>query len=185
MKHKIKIYIPFINAGIQETIAYRMNWIFNIFGSILGCFVSYYIWNAVFLSSKSNTINGFTMSHMVIYIFLMYLTGALINSGGTYDIGEEIRDGSISMRIIKPISYNTSFLFQEIGNKSMTVFTLILPMIIGLEIVRFYLTGILQFNVFNFLLYILSCVLAYLINFFFNICFGFIAFLLNIFGELI
>lgn len=54
------------------------------------------------------------------------------SSGGTYDIGEEISDGSIAMRMIKPISYNATF-FQKLGNKVMTVCVLVLPMIVGVE----------------------------------------------------
>lgn len=176
---RLKIYIPFINAGMQETTTYRANWIFFILGDVLGSFVSYFIWRAVFLSSGESNMNGFTMPQMVVYIFLMFLTGKLVSSGGTYDIGEEIRDGSIAMRIIKPVSYNSTFFFQEFGNKIMTTCVLIVPMVVGVEVVRFIFTGSVQFDVTGFLLYIVSCIFAYLINFFFNICFGFVAFIIK------
>lgn len=179
MRKKLRIYLPFVNAGMQETVTYRANWIFYILGDVLGCFVSYFIWKAVFLSSGEGAMNGFTMPQMVVYIFLMFLTSKLISSGGTYDVGEEIRDGSIAMRIIKPISYNSTFLFQEIGNKALTICILILPMIVGVEVVRAVILGFVQFELTRFLLYILSCAFAYLINFFFNICFGFIAFIIK------
>lgn len=164
---------------MQETAIYRVNWIFNIFGNVLGCFISYFIWNAVYLSGDSDSLNGFTMPQMVVYIFLMFLTGMLISSGGTYDIGEEIRDGSIAIRLIKPISYNSTFLFQELGNKIMTVCILIVPTVVGVEVVRFIFIGSVQFNIIGFLIYLISCVFAYLVNFFFNICFGFIAFIIK------
>lgn len=179
MKRKLKIYLPFVNAGMQETTTYRVNWIFNILGNVLGCFISYFIWKAVFLSGNSSSLNGFTMPQMIVYIFLIFLTGMLISSGGTYNIGEEIRDGSIAMRLIKPISYNSTFLFQELGNKLMTVCVLIIPMVAGVEIVRFFFTGSVQFDFIRFVMYIASCILAYLVNFFFNICFGFIAFIIK------
>lgn len=179
MGKRLKIYLPFINAGMQETTTYRVDWIFLMLGNVLSCFISYYLWRAIYQSGNSDTMNGFTMPQMVVYIFLMFLTSTLINSGGTYDIGEEIRDGSISMRMIKPISYNATFLFQELGNKLMTVCILILPLVFGVEFVRYHLTGGVQFNIVSFLLYILSCIFAYLVNFFFNICFGFIAFVIK------
>ena len=94
-------------------------------------------------------------------------------------MGEEVRDGSIAMRLIKPVSYNATFLFQEIGNKLLTEMFLVIPLIAGLEIVRTILVGSLQFSVINLLIYLCSCVLAYLINFFFNICFGFLAFVIK------
>ncbi len=179
MKRKLRIYLPFVNAGIQETTVYRINWICHTIGSIMGCFVSYFIWLAVYQSSGSGVMQGFTMPQMVVYIFLMFLTNILIGSGGTYDVGEEIRDGSIAMRLIKPISYNSTFLFQELGYKLMSGGILIIPLVIGVEIVRYFFTGAVQFDILNFLLYMTSCVFAYLINFFFNICFGFIAFVIK------
>ena len=150
MKKKLSIYMPFINAGMQETTTYRANWIFMMLGNVLGCFVSYFIWNAVFISSGDSNMNGFTMPQMVVYIFLMFLTSTIISSGGTYDIGEEIRDGSIAMRMIKPISYNSTFMFQELGNKFMTCCILIVPMVIGVEIVRTIFIGSVQFNILGF-----------------------------------
>lgn len=179
MSKKLRIYIPFINAGLQEAVTYRANWFFQVIGHILGCFVSYFVWNAVFLSGGTDNMNGFTMPQMVVYIFLMFLTTTLISSGGTYDIGEEIRDGSIAMRMIKPISYNSTFLFQELGNKLMTVCIIVLPLIVGVEVCRSVFAGEIQFNIIGLLLYIISCIMAYLINFFFNICFGFIAFIIK------
>ena len=83
MRRKFKIYKPFINAGLQEATTYRVNWVFLTLGNVLACFVSYFIWKAVFLSSGSDTMNGFTMPQMVVYIFLMFLTSLLISSGGT------------------------------------------------------------------------------------------------------
>lgn len=177
MIRKLHIYLPFVSAGMQETTTYRVNWLFLIFGNALGCFVSYFIWNAVFLSSPNNTLNGFTMSQMTIYIFLMFLTSTLIYSGGTYDIAEEIRDGSIAMRILKPVSYNSTFLFQELGNKVLTAVILVVPIVIGIEFLGLFIWKELQINILNLLLYFFSAVLAYLINFFFNISFGFIAFI--------
>lgn len=179
IRKKLRIYIPFLHAGMQEVSTYRVNWFFHMIGSITGCFVSYFIWNAVYLSGGNDVMQGFTMSQMIVYIFLIFFTSVLIGSGGTYDIGEEIRDGSIAMRMIKPVSYNSTFLFQELGNKILTIGLLLIPLTVGVEAVRYALNGSLQFNIICFLLYLMSCVFSYLINFFFNICFGFIAFVIK------
>lgn len=179
MKRAAKIYFPFINAGMQEVATYRINWIFYILGSLIVCFVSFFIWKAVYASGGGGSMEGFTFSEMIVYIFLMFLTSTIIGSDAAYTVGEEVRDGSISMRLIKPVSFNATFLFQELGNKLLTEFVLLVPLVAGVEIVRAFLMGGIQFNVVNFLLYLLSCVLAYLINFFFNICFGFLAFVIK------
>ena len=179
MKRKLKIYLPFVSAGIQEVATYRVNWIFYMLGNALACFVSYFIWSAVYRSGNGESMNGFTMPQMVVYIVLTFLTNSIISSDGSWVVGEEIRDGSIAMRLIKPVSYNATFLFQELGNKLPTGMAISIPMIFVVEIIRTVLSGEFQFNVLGFLLYILSCIIAYLINFYFNISFGFFAFVIK------
>ncbi len=184
MGKKLRIYLPFVNAGLQEVSTYRANWIFYILGDIMACFVSFFVWEAVFISTGGETFMGFARSDMVVYIFMSFLTGQIIGSGGTYDIGEEVKDGSIAMRMIKPISYNSTFLFQEIGNKIMEIGIIFVPLVAGVEIYRFAVTGSLKFDILRFLLYLVCCVFAYAINFCFNICFGFTAFIFkNLWGS--
>ena len=179
MKRRLRIYLPFVNAGIQEVATYRVNWIFFMLGNALACFVSYFIWKAVYGSGSGDALNGFTLPQMIVYIVLMFLTGTIIASDGAHVVGEEIRDGTIAMRLIKPVSYNATFLFQELGNKLPTEIAIAVPMILAVEILRTVLSGELQFKPLLLLIYIFSCVLAYLINFYFNICFGFIAFVIK------
>lgn len=180
----LKIYTPFINAGMQEAVSYRINWLFVVFGNILGCFVSFFLWSAVYASTDGNTFMGFEYEQMIIYIFLTFLTSYIIGSGGTYDIGMEIKDGSIAMRLLKPISYNSTFLFQEFGSKMINIIILFIPLMAGVEIYRYHITGSVQFEIGRFLVYILSAFIAYLISFFFNICYGFTAFVFkNLWGS--
>ncbi|MCD8026415.1 MAG: ABC-2 family transporter protein [Clostridiales bacterium] len=181
---KLRIYLPFVNAGVQEASTYRANWFFYILGDVIGCFVSFFVWEAVFISNGGESFMGFDKGDMVVYIFLTFLTNKLISGGGTYDIGEEVKDGTIAMRMIKPISYNSTFLFQELGNKLMEIGIIFIPLTAGVEVYRFILTDSLQFNAGRFFLYLFCCVFAYLINFFFNICFGFTAFIFkNLWGS--
>lgn len=179
MKRKLKLYLPFVNAGMQETATYRVNWIFFLLGEALACAVSFFIWNAVYNSGGGGAMHGFTFDQMIVYIVLMFLTGGIIGSDASWSVGEEVRDGSIAMRLIKPVSYNATFLFQELGNKILTDIVLIVPLVAVVEVIRWAISGTFAFSIINFLIYFVSCVTAYLINFFFNICFGFIAFVIK------
>ena len=176
MRRKLKIYTPFIGAGMQEVATYRINWIFYMLGNVMVCVVSYFIWNAVYVSGGGGAINGFTMEEMIVYIVLMFLSNTMIASDVSYVVGEEVRDGAIAMRMLKPVSYNATFLFQEIGNKLFTEFVIAVPLIVAVEAVRASFSGEIQFSILRFLLFLLSVMMAYFINFFLNISFGFIAF---------
>ena len=52
-------YKPFINAGVQELITYRVNFILYRIGYVMGAFVAFYLWEAVFDSSHEPLSSSF------------------------------------------------------------------------------------------------------------------------------
>lgn len=179
-----RTYTPFTRAGIQEAVVYRANFICFLIGEIMSAFIMYFVWKAVFLSSESETFMGFTMEDMVVYLFITFLTGYLTYSDGAFAVGEEIVDGSIAARMIRPCSFEMCFLFQELGNRLISVSMIFVPMVAGVEIYRYITCGELRFNIVYFLLYIVSLLIAYMISFYFNVCYGFMAFFFkNLWGT--
>ncbi len=105
-------------------------------------------------------------------------------SDGAFAVGEEIVDGSIAARMIRPCSFEMCFLFQELGNRLISVSMIFVPMVAGVEIYRYITCGELRFNIVYFLLYIVSLLIAYMISFYFNVCYGFMAFFFkNLWGT--
>lgn len=179
-----RIYKPFTRAGILEMVAYRVNFIFFLLGEIMKCFVMFFVWKAVFDSSAGTTLYGFSYDNMVVYLFVTFLCGYLTYSDGSYVIGKEILDGSIAMRMIKPVNFDMCFLFQELGGKIFQLLIVFLPITVGLEGYRWIANGAFMMDVPMFLLFILSMILAYGINFFFSVTYGFLAFYLkNLWGT--
>ncbi|MBQ3264681.1 MAG: ABC-2 family transporter protein [Ruminococcus sp.] len=179
-----RTYKPFTRAGMQEMIAYRANFICFLIGEIMSAFIMYFVWKAVFLSTDRETFMGFTMEDMAVYLFISFLTGYLTYSDGAFSVGEEIIDGSIAMRMIKPCSFEMCFLFQELGSRIISVAMIFVPMVAGVEIYRCAVSGFVRFQIGAFLLYIVSLLLAYMISFYFNVCYGFMAFFFkNLWGT--
>ena len=176
MNKIIRRYVPFMKAGVQNLVVYRLNFLGFVIGGLIYCFVMFYLWKAVFNANGGGVFMGFSMTDMVIYLFLSNTTAQLIYSSVSGDVAEEIKDGSISMRLVKPVNTDLSYMFTELGTTLMKVVVLLLPMVIGLEVYRTCITGTFMFSAPNFLLYLVSAVLAYLISFRVNLCFGFIAF---------
>ena len=176
MKRQFRIYKPFTRAGILEMVAFRVNFLFFLLGEIMSCFVMFFVWKAVFDSSSQDTLYGFSYDNMVVYLFITFLCGYITYSDGAYVIGKEILDGSIAMRMIKPVNFDMCFLFQELGGKIFQLLIVFLPITVGLEAF--------MMDVPMFLLFFLSMIFAYGINFFFNVCYGFLAFYLkNLWGT--
>lgn len=183
MKNFIGIYKSFTKAGIQSSMAYRTSFLCFVLGESLYCFVMYFIWKAVFLSSGENSFMGFSMTDMTVYVFLSNLVGFLTSTDSTDNLADEICDGSIIMRMIKPVNVDYSLLTYEIGNKVMIITFLFLPVMLGVEIYRYVALGHIAFNIVNFLIFSISTILSYLLSFYLNLIFGYLAFfLLNVWG---
>ncbi|AYO48671.1 TPA: ABC transporter permease [Streptococcus mutans] len=179
-----KRYYAFVQAGFQQAITYRTNFLFYRIGDVLGVFVSIYMWKAVYLSSKVKTLNDFVAEEMVYYIIISYITQLFVQTTCSLTIGDEVKEGSISMRLLKPINLITTYLFTEIGEKLMVIFSLGVPIAIIMIVVqlKYNMTVLLLLS--HIFLYVFSTTIAYLINFYFNICFGFSSFILkNLWGS--
>jgi ABC-2 type transport system permease protein len=131
---KLKAYLPFASAGIQGQLAYKWNFLGFFVGEIFFSFVMYYLWKAVYAHTGGGLINGFSMLDMTVYIFVTNITGNLVGTDVAFAVGEEIVDGSISMRMIKPVSYDMSLLVTELGQKAVLLCLILVPVFTGVEI---------------------------------------------------
>lgn len=183
VKKFFNTYRAFTKAGILDAIAYRASFLGFFIGELFYCFIMYYLWKAVFNSSGSDTFMNFTMIDMTVYLFISNITMFLTDTDSSFAIGEEIKDGSISMRMIKPINVDMSFLAFELGNKVIIVTLVFIPVLAGVEIYKYIQLGYIAFNIVNFMLYILSISLSYILMFYFNLAFGYLSFfLMNLWG---
>ncbi|EHI70221.1 ABC transporter permease [Streptococcus ictaluri] len=177
-------YKPFVSAGIQELMTYRVNFILYRVGDLIGAFVAFYLWKAVFDTSHQALIEGFSLSDMTLYIIMSFTTTFLTKSDSSFMIGEEVREGSIIMRLLRPVHFAASYLFVEIGSKLLIFLSLGLPFLIILLSLKI-LSGVpVLMAIASVFAYVISLLLAFLINFYFNICFGFSAFVFkNLWGS--
>lgn len=184
MLSKVKrTYGAFTKAGIQDAVAYRASFLGFFIGEIFICFVMYFIWRAVYVSKGDSSFMGFTMTDMMVYVFMSNIATFLIGTDATYSIAEEIKDGSIIMRLIKPVKVDLSFLFFELGNKIMIIVCILGPIILGLEVYRYYVLGHVAFKFTRFVLFMISISISYILSFYLNLIFGYLAFfLMNLWG---
>ena len=170
----LKTYLPFATNTFQRLISYKANVLIFIFGESLMLAVTYYLWKAIYGSSDGVAIHGFSFNEMIIYLFISFLTSLMISVDIGYDISREVKDGSIAINLIRPISYEKRMFFQGLG----TIFYYFIFIFIG----TFLITTTMFYNFFgyisivNILLYFVSMILGILLNFYFSYIFGLLSF---------
>lgn len=181
---KLAKYIPFINAGLQEAMTYRLDFFLYRVGDLIGAIITFFLWQAVFQSSSGSYLQGFNLQDMTFYIFLSFFVNILTTSDSSFTVGEEVKEGSIAMRLLKPVDFMATYLFSELGHKLAMISFIVLPF--GICGILLVISNLIPFtlSVAGILLFILSVSLAYLTNFYFSICFGFSAFIFkNLWGA--
>ena len=184
MFKRFRQYRPFIDAGIQGSMAWRLDFLLFRLGDILGAVVTYFLWRAIFDASKHASLNNFTLPEMSLYVFLSFYVGTFTHSHSNDDVGDDVKSGTIAMRLLKPISFSATYLFEEIGRKLVQVFMMTVPILGGILLFQVFHAQSVPFNLINVCLFFISCLMGYLLNFYFNLYFGFSAFVLkNLWGA--
>lgn len=185
MKQGIRIYLPFVTNELKRNLAYKGAFYLWIFISLFSSFISYFLWMAVYGSSDNATLGGLTQNEMVVYIFMVYVTSSMTMITISDWVSDDVVKGTVAMQLIKPIDYRLSLVAKAVG---VMIYRFLAPGVlvwIGLEVYKVFVLKMEMISIQNFLAYIVSCFLSFLICVLFDFCFGMVAFFTTyIFGML-
>lgn len=155
----------------QNAVEYRMEFLAHMGLGLIELVVMYYIWSAVF---KNRTYFGnYTFPSMITYLIMVRFLHFVRRSGSLKVIAEEIKDGKISVYLVKPVSYIkwcfSNFLAERSFESVLRILMLIILLLFFPKI--FVFSGIRRFLAF---LVLLTSSLVF--NFLFNISISFLAF---------
>ena len=186
MGKKLKIYLPFAANELKRQMAYKGAFYLFIFVSLFGSFISYYLWMAIYGSSPNAAIGNLTKNEMVVYIFMVYVTSSIVTISISDWVSDDVVKGTIAMNLIKTMDYRLSLILKAPGN---SIYRFLAPSIfiwIGLEIYKVKVLGMELVAIQTVCIYLISCIMSFLIFVLFDFCFGMIAFFTTyIFGLML
>lgn len=176
MLKKLHIYLPFTSNELKRQMVYKGAFYLFIIITMFESFISYFLWMAIFNSSKNGVMGGFTKNEMTVYVFMVYITKSLVAISISDSVSDDVVKGMISMNLIKPIDYRLSLIFKAMGKQIYYFFVPSIFIWIGLEMYKFFILGISVTPLSNMLLFLISCIMSFLIYVLFDFCFGMMAF---------
>lgn len=105
----IKKYWTTFVISFRNTVFYGKNVIGGTLIFMMFIFVFFNLWNVIF---KDNTISGYTFAQMIWYICIAELIVTSMRSSVYYEIGQEIKSGSIAYQLGRPYHY----IFYQFAN---------------------------------------------------------------------
>jgi ABC-2 type transport system permease protein len=103
----VKKYLHVINIGIQNTLVYRVNFLFRSVFALIPLVATISLWRAIY-TGKGDLVAGYTLAQMVSYYLVVTIVDALTAvAEDDWQIAGDIKDGRISQFLLKPIDYMT------------------------------------------------------------------------------
>jgi len=100
-------YWHVINIGIQNTLVYRVNFLFRAVFGLIPLMATIFLWRAIYAGQPAGgEVAGYTLAQMTSYYLLVTIVDALtaVNEDD-WQIAADIKDGNISQFLLKPIDY--------------------------------------------------------------------------------
>jgi ABC-2 type transport system permease protein len=173
----VKKYAHVINIGIQNTLVYRINFLFRACFGLIPLMATIYLWRAVYAgkSPTDPTVAGYSLAGMTSYYLLVTIVDALTAvTEDDWQIASDIREGAINQFLLKPIDYLTYRLCLFGAGRLIYVTIAALPVVIFILIQRKYWVG--PPDALTFCIFILSLGLTALLQFFISYTMALLAF---------
>lgn len=168
----MKKYLTIIKAYWQRALTYRFTVLTYRVGEIGEILILILMWSVIY--GKQDMIKGFTFQEMMTYILVGNLFHAMVRNWLETHIAGDIKDGRLSMFLIKPIAYFNFILFREIGRISLAVIMSVFSQAI---VILFFLNiFIFNFDILYLLLIFLMIILAFITELLLSFLIGLIAF---------
>lgn len=126
-------YLSIVNASWQRALTYRFTVLSYRVGEIGEIIVLILMWSAIY--AGQSTISGMTLQEMITYILVGNFITAVVRNFLSGVVARDIKDGKLSMFLVKPMGYLNYILANEIGRIS--VATMMSVVTSGLIILAF------------------------------------------------
>ena len=169
-------YWHVINIGIQNTLVYRVNFLFRSVFGLIPLLATISLWQTVYAGKADNAqVGAYTLAAMTSYYLLVTIVDALTAvSEDDWQIAADIKDGNISQFLLKPIDYLSYRLCLFISGRLIYTMVAILPVGLFIFFLRHYFVappGLAAMGWF-----VVSLILAGLLQFFMSYTMALLAF---------
>jgi ABC-2 type transport system permease protein len=120
-------YTAFFWGAFKSQISYRLATVMGLFGSALLLFIQFCLWGALI---GSGVRQGITVADMIAFVAITEAINALTRGNFADELGASIRDGSVVMHFLRPVSYQLYLFSVHMGKNTYRLFTRALPVVI-------------------------------------------------------
>lgn len=173
----LKKYIKSFLMGLQSAMEYRADFFLSILSGTFIILIQCFFWTAVFASSSSPIVYGYTFPQMLSYSIMAGLVAKMTSTGFEWEIAEDIKNGGLNKFIVQPVSYFYYRVCCFFGRKALQLCILAILSAAALALCVLFLG--LEIKVINILVFIPFVLLSMVLNFLIYYCLSSLAFIMT------
>ncbi|RNB92253.1 daunorubicin ABC transporter permease [Brevibacillus fluminis] len=168
-----KLYAELIRMRFLTLLAYRVNYYSGIiiYGLNIGAY--YFLWSAIY--GDQPNLAGLSVAQMTSYVAIAWMSRAFYFNNIDQEIAQDVRDGKVAIEMIRPYNYLSVKTAQALGEGIFRMIFFALP---GMVLVSIFLPLSFPPSLAAWGLYLVSLLLAFIINTEINLLTGVLTFFL-------
>lgn len=168
----MKKYFAWAKTGVKNTLVYSSDFFLWGFNELLDTLVFLFIWMIIY--GERNVIGGFTLSETITYLIGVGFIADIIASQMIDRVEKDVQDGKLSSFLIRPMDYFFIRFFGSFSNKPLNISV---RAIVYLSVALFFQNKIIvNLNLVQLFLAVVSISLAVIINALFDFLIGCVSF---------
>jgi len=165
-------YIYYFTMRLRTVVKYKTDTIFRIIRALISFFTQIYLWKALYGSNQ--VVAGVTIAEMMTYVVVSRFIGSVTSIRLSRDIEDRVKSGEIATDLIRPMDIRLLFASRSIGDSLASLLLDGIPVILFCII---YLGGIMApATIQHFALFLVSTVMAIIVNISLELLIGTMAF---------
>lgn len=123
----MRAYLYLFNKAFKSQFVYRLATFFKLVSSMLSLLVQISLWSSLINSGVKDEIS---MSEMLVYVIVNAIVLSLTSINIANDLEPEIRDGTIAIYLVRPLSLHLYLLSVNFGKTAFNTLATVLPAVI-------------------------------------------------------
>ena len=170
-KGKLTTYLYVYKVQILKSLAYKFDVYGNIIMQTIIMIATAFFWKALFKNAEN--MGGVSVDTMLTYTVISSMISVVLITNVEWRITESVQTGAIAIDLMRPVNIFEVFFAENLGSVTALFFQNLLPIfIIGSLFIKLPAPR----SAFEFMLFLISLVLAFFINWYLSVIFGMFSF---------
>ena len=173
----MKTYRCVFLMGMEKALEYRVSFLLSMLSALFPIIIQTAMWNYIYGHSDAEAVFGYGHGQILMYTLLATLVSQILGAGVEWEINDDIKMGGLSKYLVRPVGYKEYRLSGFLGEK-LPRFMVIGP--VGTVIILGAgLFGGMPLSAARGLAFLISLVLAVVLNFYIFYCIGLLGYWLT------